>query len=55
MVVPYPPAGPTDAFARIIAQELQASNGWTVVVENKPGASGALGTREVAGPSPTAT
>jgi tripartite-type tricarboxylate transporter receptor subunit TctC len=48
MVVPYPPAGPTDAFARIIAQELQAANGWTVVVENKPGASGALGTREVA-------
>lgn len=48
MVVPYPPAGPTDAFARIIAQELQAANGWTLVVDNKAGAAGALGTREVA-------
>ena len=48
IVVPYPPAGPTDALARIIAQELQAANGWTVVVDNKPGASGALGSREVA-------
>ncbi len=53
LVVPYPPAGPTDAFARIIAQELQAANGWTLVVENKPGASGALGTREVARAEPT--
>lgn len=52
IVVPYPPAGPTDAFARIIAQELQAANGWTVVVENKPGASGAVGTREVARAEP---
>lgn len=52
MVVPYPPAGPTDAFARIIAQELQAANGWTLVVENKPGAAGALGTREVARAEP---
>ena len=55
IVVPYPPAGPTDALARIIAQELQAANGWTVIVDNKPGASGALGTREVARPSLTAT
>jgi tripartite-type tricarboxylate transporter receptor subunit TctC len=52
MVVPYPPAGPTDAFARIIANELQVANGWTVVVENKPGAAGALGTREVARAEP---
>jgi tripartite-type tricarboxylate transporter receptor subunit TctC len=52
MLVPYPPAGPTDAFARIVAQELQAANGWTVVVENKPGASGAVGTREVARAEP---
>lgn len=52
MVVPYPPAGPTDAFARIIAQELQAANGWTLVVDNKAGAAGALGTREVARADP---
>ena len=52
IVVPYPPAGPTDALARIIAQELQAANGWTVIVDNKPGASGALGSREVARAEP---
>jgi tripartite-type tricarboxylate transporter receptor subunit TctC len=52
MVVPYPPGGPTDVFARIIAQQLQASSGWTVIVENKAGASGAIGTREVARAEP---
>ena len=52
IVVPYPPAGPTDAVARIIAQELQSANGWTVVVDNKPGASAALGSREVARAEP---
>jgi tripartite-type tricarboxylate transporter receptor subunit TctC len=48
VVVPYPPGGPTDALARIVAQELQTANGWTLIVENKPGASGSVGTREVA-------
>jgi tripartite-type tricarboxylate transporter receptor subunit TctC len=47
IVVPYPAGGPTDALARIVANELQAAVGQTVVVENKPGASGAVGTREV--------
>ena len=44
--------GPTDALARIIAQELQTANGWTVIVDNKPGASAALGSREVARAEP---
>jgi tripartite-type tricarboxylate transporter receptor subunit TctC len=48
IVVPYPAGGPTDALARIVANELQADLGQNVVVENKPGASGAVGTREVA-------
>ncbi len=48
IVVPYPAGGPTDALARIVAAELQGSLGQTVIVENKPGASGAIGTREVA-------
>jgi len=48
IVVPYPAGGSIDALARLLAQELQAANGWTVVVENKAGASGAVGTREVA-------
>jgi tripartite-type tricarboxylate transporter receptor subunit TctC len=48
IVVPYPAGGPTDALARIVASELQSDLGQTVVVENKPGASGAVGSREVA-------
>lgn len=48
IVVPYPAGGSVDALARILAQEMQSANGWTVVVENKGGASGAVGTREVA-------
>ncbi len=48
IIVPYPAGGSVDALARVLAQELQAANGWTVVVENKAGASGAVGTREVA-------
>src|SRR5262245_45682076 len=52
IVVPYPPAGPTDALARIIALELHTANGWTVIVDNKPGAAGALGSREVARAEP---
>lgn len=48
IVVPYPAGGPTDALARIVAADLQTSLGQSVIVENKPGASGAVGTREVA-------
>jgi len=48
LIVPYPAGGPTDALARIIAQELTEAKGWTIVVENKPGASGAIGSREAA-------
>lgn len=48
IVVPYPPGGPTDALARIIANEIQGDLGQTVIVENKPGGSGSIGTRGVA-------
>lgn len=52
IVVPYPAGGSIDAMARLLAQELQTAHGWTVVVENKGGASGAVGTREVAKSEP---
>lgn len=48
IVVPYPPGGPTDAIARIVGQELAPALGVAVVVENKAGASGSIGTRAVA-------
>ena len=48
IVVPYPPGGPTDALARFVAAELQADLGQPVIVENKAGASGAIGSRDVA-------
>ncbi len=52
IVVPYPAGGPTDALARIVAQELTETKGWTIIVENKPGASGAIGSRDVAKADP---
>lgn len=48
IIVPYPAGGPTDVLARIIAEDMRASLGSAVIVENKPGASGAIGTREAA-------
>lgn len=48
MVVPYPAGGPTDAAARIVAQEIQGPLGQSVIVENVPGASGSIGSRRVA-------
>src|ERR1700691_6631020 len=42
LVVPYPPGGPTDVAARIIANAMSAKLGQPIVIENKPG--GAAGT-----------
>ncbi|QCK84435.1 tripartite tricarboxylate transporter substrate binding protein [Phreatobacter aquaticus] len=48
LVVPFPPGGSTDALARQLQVGLQARLGRTIVVENKPGAAGALGAVTVA-------
>ena len=45
MIVPFAAGGGTDVLARIIAQNLNSKWGQPVVVENQPGASGAIGTR----------
>src|SRR2546423_3905168 len=48
LVVPYPAGGATDTLARLVATKLQESWRQTVVVENKPGASGTIGNDLVA-------
>lgn len=52
IVVPYPAGGGTDVLARIIAREIAPALGQNVVVENAPGASGAVGSRRVARAEP---
>jgi tripartite-type tricarboxylate transporter receptor subunit TctC len=48
IVVPYPPAGSTDAMMRMIQPTLQQRLGATIIIENRPGASGSVGTAAVA-------
>src|SRR3954447_26503558 len=47
IIVPFAAGGGTDVLARIIAQNLNSKWGQPLVVENQPGASGAIGTRAV--------
>ncbi|WP_062307425.1 Bug family tripartite tricarboxylate transporter substrate binding protein [Polynucleobacter sinensis] len=47
VIVPYAPGGQGDMFARAVGERLTRSLGQTVLVDNKPGASGALGARLV--------
>ena len=47
LVVPFPPGGSNDVVARVVAESARKRIGQTVVVDNKPGASGAMGTDAV--------
>ncbi len=52
LVVPFPPGGPTDVFARVLSAALAEQLGQQVVIENKGGAGGTVGTDLVAKAKP---
>lgn len=52
IVVPYPPGGSTDSMTRRLADKLTKSLGQPFVVENRPGASGMIGTEQVSRAAP---
>ncbi|WP_428660327.1 tripartite tricarboxylate transporter substrate-binding protein [Reyranella sp.] len=52
IVVPFPPGGTTDPVARILAAKMSENTGWQAVIDNKPGAAGALGAAIVAKAAP---
>ncbi len=53
LVVPFPPAGATDILGRLMADKLGQAWGTNIVVENRPGAGGNIGTDAVAKAEPT--
>ena len=52
IVVPYPPGGSTDMIARLIQPHMQQRLGTTVIIENRAGGGGSIGTAAVAKSSP---
>lgn len=52
IVVPFPPGGVTDLVARTIAKHMGDDLGQTVIVDNRPGAGGKIGTQHVAASAP---
>jgi tripartite-type tricarboxylate transporter receptor subunit TctC len=52
IVVPVPPGGPTDTVARLVADGLHTAWGQPVIVENKPGGTGALANQTVNNANP---
>jgi tripartite-type tricarboxylate transporter receptor subunit TctC len=52
LVVPFGPGGPNDMFGRVAAHIIESALGQSVVIENRPGAGGAVGTKAVATAEP---
>jgi tripartite-type tricarboxylate transporter receptor subunit TctC len=52
LVVPFAAGSATDALARVLAQKLGEAQGWTLIVEDMPGASGMLAAQNVARAAP---
>ncbi|HEX2545888.1 MAG TPA: tripartite tricarboxylate transporter substrate binding protein [Ramlibacter sp.] len=51
-IVPYTPGGITDNATRMVVQKVQEQTGWTIVVENRPGANSLLGAEVAAKSAP---
>jgi tripartite-type tricarboxylate transporter receptor subunit TctC len=51
-IIPFPPGGSTDALARLVQTGMQQRLGANIIIENKPGASGAAGTTIAAKSTP---
>ena len=52
LIIPFPPGGATDIIGRTLAQKLSVQLGQNVIVDNKPGAGGTLGSAEAAKAAP---
>src|SRR5262249_19326907 len=52
LVVPFPPAGATDIVSRLVTAKITIDQGWTFVIDNKPGATGNIGLDAVAKSKP---
>jgi tripartite-type tricarboxylate transporter receptor subunit TctC len=52
LIVPFPPGGGVDLIGRLVGQRLSAALGQQVVVENRGGAGGMIGTRDIAHATP---
>src|SRR6476660_5541133 len=52
LIVPFPPGGPNDIIARVVGQKMGEILGQTIVIENKSGQGGVLGTDFVAKSAP---
>jgi tripartite-type tricarboxylate transporter receptor subunit TctC len=52
LILPFPPGGPADAMARLVAQQIGTSDGPSMVVESHPGAGTEIGTEYVSRAAP---
>lgn len=52
LIVPFPPGGSTDIVGRVVAQKLSERLGQSIVVENRAGAGGTIGTDAAAKAAP---